>query len=72
MAVLEAGRRFDASNLPRTSWDIRRFLWAPFLGCFGIQRVHFLRNVVVLAGAGVGGGSLNYANTLYEPMEGFL
>ena len=40
-----------------------------FLGCFGIQRVHFLRHVVVLAGAGVGGGSLNYANTLYEPME---
>jgi cholesterol oxidase len=66
---LEAGRRFDASSLPRTSWDIRRFLWAPLLGCFGIQRVHFLRHVVVLAGAGVGGGSLNYANTLCEPME---
>ena len=71
VAVLEAGRRFDASSLPRTSWDLRRFLWAPFLGCFGIQRVHFLRDVVVLAGAGVGGGSLNYANTLYEPMAGF-
>jgi cholesterol oxidase len=71
VAVLEAGRRFDASSLPRTSWDIRRFLWAPFLGCFGIQRVHFLRDVVVLAGAGVGGGSLNYANTLYEPTVGF-
>jgi cholesterol oxidase len=69
--VLEAGRRFDTSSLPRTSWDVRRFLWAPFLGCFGIQRVHFLRDVVVLAGAGVGGGSLNYANTLYEPMVGF-
>ena len=69
MAVLEAGLRFGASSLPRTSWDIRRFLWAPLLGCFGIQRVHFLRHVVVLAGAGVGGGSLNYANTLCEPME---
>ncbi len=72
VAVLEAGRRFDASSLPRTSWDVRRFLWAPFLGCFGIQRVHFLRDVVVLAGAGVGGGSLNYANTLYEPTAGFF
>jgi cholesterol oxidase len=46
-------------------------LWAPALGCFGIQRAHFLRHVVVLAGAGVGGGSLNYANTLYEPPAEF-
>ena len=71
VAVLEAGRRFDAANLPRTSWDVRRFLWAPQLGCYGIQRVHFLRDVLVLAGAGVGGGSLNYANTLYEPLAAF-
>ena len=70
--MLEAGRRFDDTSLPRTSWDIRRFLWAPWLLCFGIQRVHFLRHVVVLAGAGVGGGSLNYANTLYEPLPAFF
>ena len=71
VAVLEAGRRFDAATLPRSSWDVRRFLWAPLLGCLGVQRVHFLRDVVVLAGAGVGGGSLNYANTLYEPLPAF-
>jgi len=71
VAVLEAGRRFDATNLPRSSWDVRRFLWAPRLGCFGVQRLHLLRHVVVLAGAGVGGGSLNYANTLYEPLDAF-
>ncbi len=71
VAVLEAGRRFDAATLPRNSWDVRRFLWAPALGCLGVQRVHFLRDVVVLAGAGVGGGSLNYANTLYEPLPAF-
>ncbi|HXR23571.1 MAG TPA: FAD-dependent oxidoreductase, partial [Acidimicrobiales bacterium] len=50
VAVLEAGRRFDAATLPRSSWEVRRFLWAPLLGCLGIQRVHFLRDVVVLAG----------------------
>jgi cholesterol oxidase len=71
VAVLEAGQRFDAANLPRTSWEVRRFLWAPGIGCYGIQRVHFLRDVLVLAGAGVGGGSLNYANTLYEPLAAF-
>ncbi|MFC4613256.1 FAD-dependent oxidoreductase [Cellulomonas algicola] len=67
VTVLEAGRRFTPATLPRTSWDVRRFLWAPRLGCHGIQRIHVLPDVVVLAGAGVGGGSLVYANTLYEP-----
>ncbi|HEU4541899.1 MAG TPA: GMC family oxidoreductase [Jiangellaceae bacterium] len=69
--VIEAGRWFTRDTLPSTSWDLRSFLWAPRLGCYGIQRVHLLRNVVVLAGAGVGGGSLNYANTLYEPLDEF-
>ena len=67
VGVLEAGRRFADGDLPRTSWDVRRFVWAPRLGCLGIQRVHVLPDVVVLAGAGVGGGSLVYGNVLYEP-----
>ena len=67
VAVLESGRRFSDADFPRTSWDARRFLWAPRLGCLGIQRIHLLRDVIVLAGAGVGGGSLVYANTLYKP-----
>jgi len=79
VAVLEAGRRFADDEFPQTSWRTRRFLWAPKLGCFGIQRITLLRSargqagagVLVLSGAGVGGGSLNYANTLYEPMPPF-
>jgi cholesterol oxidase len=67
VGVLEAGRRFTADTLPRTSWDVRNFVFAPKFGCYGIQRIHVLRDVIVLAGAGVGGGSLNYANTLYQP-----
>ncbi|MFY1635974.1 GMC family oxidoreductase [Solwaraspora sp. WMMB335] len=94
--VLEAGRRFADHELPRTSWRVGRFLWAPALGCFGIQRITLLRSaghrvaagrrgtsgrrrpdigtragVLVLSGAGVGGGSLVYANTLYEPPDDF-
>jgi cholesterol oxidase len=71
VAVLEAGRRFEDADYPRTSWDARRFLWAPKLGCMGIQRIHLLRDVIILAGAGVGGGSLVYANTLYQPKDAF-
>ncbi|MER7398707.1 GMC family oxidoreductase [Streptomyces sp. NPDC000151] len=72
VGVLEAGRRFTPETLPKNSWDIRNYLWAPALGCYGIQRVHLLGNVMVLAGAGVGGGSLNYANTLYVPPKQFF
>jgi cholesterol oxidase len=71
VAVIEAGRRFEDAEFARTSWDLRRYLWAPAVGCYGIQRIHMLRDVMVLAGAGVGGGSLVYANTLYRPLDPF-
>ncbi len=72
VTVVESGRRFADDEHARTSWDLRRYLWAPRLGCFGVQRVHRLPDVVLLAGAGVGGGSLNYANTLYVPPKAFF
>ncbi|MEW2167551.1 GMC family oxidoreductase [Streptomyces sp. NPDC007084] len=72
VGVLEAGRRFTREALPKNSWDIKNYLWAPRLGMYGIQRIHLLGNVMVLAGAGVGGGSLNYANTLYVPPKPFF
>ncbi|MEO5877774.1 MAG: GMC family oxidoreductase [Streptosporangiaceae bacterium] len=84
VGVLEAGRRYDTRGegngdpaLPKTSWRLRRYVWAPALGLTGIQRVHLVRGargsmVTVMAGAGVGGGSLNYANTLYVPPAPFF
>ncbi|GAA2620821.1 GMC family oxidoreductase [Streptomyces vastus] len=72
VGVLEAGRRFTPESLPKNSWDLKNYLWAPKLGMYGIQRIHLLGNVMVLAGAGVGGGSLNYANTLYVPPKPFF
>ncbi|QKW39539.1 GMC family oxidoreductase [Actinomadura sp. NAK00032] len=75
VAVIEAGRRFDEDTLPKTSWRLRKYVWAPRLGMRGIQRVHLVggkAGVLVLAGAGVGGGSLVYANTLYVPPEPFF
>ncbi|MFJ2257560.1 GMC oxidoreductase [Streptomyces sp. NPDC087844] len=72
VGVLEAGRRFTRGTLPKNSWDLKNYLWAPKLGMYGLQRIHLLGNVMVLAGAGVGGGSLNYANTLYVPPKPFF
>jgi len=72
VGVLEAGRRFTRETLPKNSWDLKNYLWAPKLGMYGLQRIHLLGNVMVLAGAGVGGGSLNYANTLYVPPKPFF
>jgi cholesterol oxidase len=71
VAVLEAGARIDETTYPATSWDLRRFLFAPAIGCYGIQRIDVIKNCVILSGAGVGGGSLVYANTLYEPGDAF-
>ena len=72
VTVLEAGRRFADDEFARTSWRLSRYLWAPKLRLFGIQRIHVLKDAVILAGAGVGGGSLVYANTLYRPLPAFF
>jgi len=72
VGVLEAGRRLHDKDFPKTSWRLNRFLFFPRLGLTGIQRIHALPNVLILAGAGVGGGSLVYANTLYRPTERYF
>jgi cholesterol oxidase len=72
VGVLEAGRRFADAEFAENSWHLKDFLFAPKLGCTGIQRIHRLDNAMILAGAGVGGGSLVYANTLYKPPAAFF
>ncbi len=71
VAVIEAGARFEDEDFAKTSFDVKRFLFRPEVGCYGIQRIDAVRDSLILAGAGVGGGSLVYANTLYEPLEAF-
>lgn len=72
VAVLERGKRFRPKDFPRTNWDIFRYLWMPALRCFGIQNISLFRNVLIMSGTGVGGGSLVYANTMLEPGDGFF
>ncbi len=70
--VVEKGSELKAQDFPDTNWDIRRWLWAPLLGFRGLFQMRPFRHVQVLAGAGVGGGSLTYANTLPIPKAGFF
>src|SRR3954453_8705705 len=72
VGVLEAGRRFTPETLPKTSWRGGHYLWAAKLGWHRLQRIPVLKDAIVLGGAGVGGGSLNYANTLYVPPRPFF
>ncbi len=72
VGIVESGKRWNADEFPKTNWNIRKFLWMPGLGLYGIQRMSLLQDVIILAGAGVGGGSLNYANTLYIPSDVFF
>jgi cholesterol oxidase len=71
VAVLESGRRFADADFAEHTADARRYNWVPQLGLRGILRLTVFRDVFVLSGCGVGGGSLGYANTLYRARPGF-
>jgi cholesterol oxidase len=72
VGVLECGRRFADHELPSSTADLKRYFWRPFLGMKGIFRLTTFRDVSVVSGCGVGGGSLGYANTLYVPPKQFF
>jgi cholesterol oxidase len=71
VGVLECGRRFSDDDFPKSTWDLRRYFWAPRLGMRGIFRLSTFKHVAIASGAGVGGGSLGYANTLYRARRRF-
>lgn len=70
--VLERGKRFRDQDFPKTNWNIWKYLWLPALRCFGIMQFSLLKDVLVLHGDGVGGGSLMYGNVLMEPEEKYF
>ncbi len=34
--VLERGKRYKDQDFARTNWQVWKYLWAPFVRCFGI------------------------------------
>jgi cholesterol oxidase len=72
VGVLECGRRFRDQDYAESAWNLRRYFWAPLLGLRGIFRMTLFRDVFIVSGSGVGGGSLGYANTLYRARPAFF
>lgn len=69
--VIEKGKRWANKDFPKSNWNVRKYLWMPLIKCFGFQKLTFFKEVFVLSGVGVGGGSLVYANTHMMPKENF-
>ncbi len=72
VGVIEVGRRFRDEDFAESAWQVNRYLWAPFIGCRGIMRFTPFKDVFVASGAGVGGGSVVYANTLYRAKQEYF
>jgi cholesterol oxidase len=72
VGLLECGRRFDDEDFAESAWDMRRYFWMPRLGLRGIFRMTVFKDIFIVSGNGVGGGSLGYANTLYRARPAFF
>jgi cholesterol oxidase len=69
VAVLEMGKRWNQDDFPKSTWNARKYLWRPALGMYGMLQMTLVKDAFFLHGAGVGGGSLIYANTLLVPPD---
>jgi cholesterol oxidase len=69
--VIEKGKRWKASDFPKSNWNLKKYLWLPAMRWFGFLRLSFFKEVFILSGVGVGGGSLVYANTHMMPPDTF-
>lgn len=69
--VVEQGRRYEAADFPKSNWNLRKWFWIPGIRFYGFSRIRLFRHITVMAGTGVGGGSLVYANTLPVPRKEF-
>jgi cholesterol oxidase len=69
VAVIEMGKRWTEATYPKTTWNLRRWLWRPRLGLYGFYNMRPFKHVMILCGNAVGGGSITYANTMLVPPE---
>ena len=72
VCVLERGRRFEGSDFPKDPWSFPGAIWHPRANPDGVFEVRIMKDVATVTAAGVGGGSLIYANVqLRAPRDVF-
>jgi cholesterol oxidase len=69
VAVIEMGKRWNASDFPKSTWNLRRWIWRPGMKLHGFYNMRPFRHVMILCGNAVGGGSITYANTMLVPPD---
>jgi cholesterol oxidase len=69
VGVIEMGKRWRAEDFPKTTWNLRRWIWRPGLGLHGFYNMRPFKHVMILCGNAVGGGSITYANTMLIPHD---
>ena len=62
VCILERGRRFGRDDFPGRPDQAGELVWHPLANPGGMFDVRLMRDLVVITAAGVGGGSLVYAN----------
>lgn len=72
VGVIERGRRYRDDELPESTWQLGRFLWAPALGLKGVMRMKVFRHVFFPSQSAVGGGSTVYGGVLYRARPEFF
>jgi cholesterol oxidase len=63
--VLERGRRYAPTDFPRDIRDVDKVFWRK--GATGLYDIHFMSGIGAVVAAGVGGGTLVYANIHIRP-----
>jgi len=69
--VIEKGKKYEVDDFPKSNWNLKKWIWLPSVGFYGIMKMTFYKHIGILSGTGVGGGSLVYANTLPMPKDEF-
>ncbi len=69
VCVVEMGKRWEAKDFPKTSWNLRKFVWRPGAKLHGFFNMRPFKHVMILCGNAVGGGSITYANTMLVPPD---
>ncbi|MCY1032762.1 GMC family oxidoreductase [Corallococcus sp. BB11-1] len=69
VCVLERGKAYPPGSFPRSPHDMRRNFWDPRKGLHGLFNLWSFQGLGGVVGAGLGGGSLIYANVLLRKDE---